>query len=186
MDEIIRIQTPLTREKVKSLKVGDRVSITGTIYTGRDAAHKRLLALINENKPLPFDLEDQVIYYVGPCPAKPGMCIGSAGPTTSSRMDAYAPRLIEMGLTGMIGKGLRDTNVVEAMVKHGAVYFGAVGGTGALIAKSIVKEEVIAFEDLGTEAVRRLEVKDFPAIVIIDSEGRNLYKEGRERYKKSY
>jgi fumarate hydratase subunit beta len=183
MDEIIRLRTPLTKETVKTLKAGDRVSITGIIYTARDAAHKRLTALIEESKPLPFDVAEQVIYYVGPCPAKPGMCIGSAGPTTSSRMDAYAPKLVEMGLTGMIGKGLRSTAVVESMKKYGAVYFGAIGGTGALIARSIVKEEVIAFEELGTEAVRKLEVKDFLAIVIIDSQGNNLYETGREKYK---
>lgn len=183
MDGIIKIQTPLTKETVKKLKAGDRVGINGIIYTARDAAHKRITALIEENRPLPFDVADQVIYYVGPCPARSGMCIGSAGPTTSSRMDAYAPRLIEMGLTGMIGKGLRSGMVIESMVKHGAVYFGAIGGAGALIARSIVKEEVIAFEELGPEAVRKLEVRDFPAIVIIDSQGNNLYEMGREKYK---
>lgn len=181
--QIIKLLTPLTKEKIKSLNAGDIVSISGTLYTARDAAHKRLAALINENKSVPFDLRDQIIYYVGPCPAKPGMPIGSAGPTTSGRMDAYAPMLIAKGLSAMIGKGLRSDAVIKAMIEYGAVYFGAIGGAAALIAKSIVKEELIAFPDLGPEAVRKLEVKDFPATVIIDSKGNNMYEIGRSRYK---
>lgn len=179
----IHINAPLTEEAIGSLKAGDTVSISGTIYTARDAAHKRMIALLEEGKELPFDIQGQVIYYVGPCPAKPGQVIGSAGPTTSSRMDAYAPKLIELGLKGMIGKGLRSKEVVQAMTQKGAVYFGAIGGAGALIARSIVKEEVIAFPELGPEAVRKLEVKDFPAVVIIDRQGNNLYESGREAYK---
>lgn len=179
----IHINAPLTEETINSLKAGDTVSISGTIYTARDAAHKRMIALLEEGKELPFDIQGQVIYYVGPCPAKPGQVIGSAGPTTSSRMDAYAPKLIELGLKGMIGKGLRSKEVVQAMTQKGAVYFGAIGGAGALIARSIIKEEVIAFPELGPEAVRKLEVKDFPAVVIIDSQGNNLYESGREAYK---
>lgn len=178
----IQIQAPLTEEAAKNLKAGDTVSISGVIYTARDAAHKRMIALLEEGKELPFDIRGQVIYYVGPCPAKPGQVIGSAGPTTSSRMDAYAPRLIQLGLKGMIGKGLRSREVVEAMKLQGAVYLGAIGGAGALIARSIIKEEVIAFPELGPEAVRKLEVKDFPAVVIIDSQGNNLYETGRAAY----
>jgi len=172
----------LTEKKARELRAGNVVSINGTIYTARDAAHKKMVSLVQEGKPLPFDIRDQIIYYVGPCPAKPGEVIGSAGPTTSSRMDAYAPCLIELGLKGMIGKGLRSEAVVDAMKSCGAVYFGAIGGAGALIAKSIVAEELIAFPELGTEAIRKLTVKDFPAIVIIDSYGNNLYKAGREKY----
>ncbi|HHV28744.1 Fe-S-containing hydro-lyase [Acetivibrio mesophilus] len=176
------IEAPLTEEKARELKAGDIVSINGIIYTARDAAHKRMVSLIQEGKPLPFDIRDQIIYYVGPCPAKPGDVIGSAGPTTSSRMDAYAPELIKLGLKGMIGKGLRNEAVIDAMKSCGAVYFGAIGGAGALIARSIVAEELIAFPDLGAEAIRRLTVKDFPAVVIIDSDGNNLYKTGREKF----
>lgn len=176
------IEAPLAEEKARELKAGDIVSINGIIYTARDAAHKRMVSLIQEGKPLPFDIRDQIIYYVGPCPAKPGDVIGSAGPTTSSRMDAYAPELIKLGLKGMIGKGLRNEAVIDAMKSCGAVYFGAIGGAGALIARSIVTEEMIAFPDLGAEAIRRLTVKDFPAVVIIDSEGNNLYKTGREKF----
>jgi fumarate hydratase subunit beta len=177
------IETPLNKEKARNLKAGDMVKINGVIYTARDAAHKRMMHLLNEGKELPFDIKDQVIYYVGPCPARPGEVIGSAGPTTSSRMDAYAPKLIELGQTGMVGKGLRSKEVIDAMKQYGAVYFGAIGGAGALIAKSIVSEEIIAFPELGPEAIRRLTVKDFPAIVIIDSRGNNLYETGRARYK---
>ncbi|WP_265447551.1 Fe-S-containing hydro-lyase [Acetivibrio straminisolvens] len=176
------IEAPLTEEKARELRAGDIVSINGIIYTARDAAHKKMVSLVEEGKPLPFDIRDQIIYYVGPCPAKPGEIIGSAGPTTSSRMDAYAPCLIKLGLKGMIGKGLRNEAVIDAMKSHGAVYFGAIGGAGALIAKSIVAEELIAFPELGTEAIRKLTVKDFPAIVIIDSYGNNLYKTGREKF----
>jgi len=180
---ICTIETPLTKQKVRELKAGDTVSINGVIYAARDAAHKRMIAMIQAGEGLPFNIEDQIIYYVGPCPAKPGRVIGSAGPTTSGRMDVYAPKLIEMGLTGMIGKGLRSREVVEAMVKYGAVYLGAVGGAGALIAKSIVQEEVVAFPELGPEAIRRLVVRDFPATVIIDSRGNDLYKIGREKHR---
>lgn len=172
-----KITTPLTTEAVKNLKAGDNVLISGVIYTARDAAHKRLVDLIKEGKPLPLPIEGQVIYYVGPSPAKPGAAIGSAGPTTSYRMDPYAPELIQLGLKGMIGKGARGQEVVEAMKKHGAVYFAATGGAAALIARSIKKAEVVAYEDLGAEAIRRLEVEDFPAIVAQDCFGNSLYKE---------
>lgn len=178
----IKITTPLTPEKARTLKSGDSVLISGAIYTGRDAAHKRLCQLLDEGKPLPIDVKDQIIYFVGPSPAKPGMAIGSAGPTTSYRMDAYSPRIIEQGLTGMIGKGKRGPEVIEAMKKHGCVYFGAIGGAGALLSKCIKKAEVVAYEDLQSEAIRRLEVEDLPATVIIDAEGNNLYQWGREEY----
>jgi len=177
-----KITAPLTRDIVDSLRAGDMVEISGTIYTARDAAHKRLMNIINAGGKLPFDLNEQVIYYVGPCPAPEGIVIGSAGPTTSGRMDCYTPKLIELGLSGMIGKGQRSTEVIDAMVRNGAVYFGAIGGAGALISKSIKSQQVIAFEDLGTEAVRKLTVVDFPAIVIIDRFGNNLYNIGRNRY----
>ena len=178
----IRITTPMGQETVRALKAGDSCLISGVIYTARDAAHKRLCELAAEGKELPLDVKDAVIYFVGPTPAKPGQAIGSAGPTTSYRMDAYSPTLIGLGLTGMIGKGKRGPEVVEAMKKHGAVYFGAIGGCGALLSKCIKKAEVIAYEDLGAEAIRRLEVEDFPAVVIIDSEGNNLYESGRAGY----
>lgn len=184
MSRIIRLETPLTQEKLCSLKVGDNVLIDGVIYTGRDAAHKKMVEALEIGEDLPFDVKDQIIYFVGPTPAKEGQVIGSAGPTTSGRMDAYSPKLIEKGLTGMIGKGLRSADVVEAMKKHGAVYFGAIGGAGALIAKCIVSAEVIAYPELGTEAVRRLVVKDFPVIVIIDHEGNNLYDIGKNQYRR--
>lgn len=171
----IKIETPLTSEKVKSLKSGDSVLITGEIYTARDAAHKRMIDALKSGEKLPFEIENKIIYYAGPTPAKPGQIIGSCGPTTSGRMDAYAPELIKLGLTGMIGKGERSGDVVNAMKEYGAVYFGAIGGAGALIAKSIKAAEIIAYEDLGTEAVRKLTVENFPAIVIIDSNGKNLY-----------
>lgn len=171
----IRINTPLTHEAVKSLKSGDNVLISGEIYTARDSAHKRMITQLVRGEKLPFEIKDKIIYYAGPTPAKPGQVIGSCGPTTSGRMDAFAPTLIRLGLTGMIGKGERSNEVVDAMKECGAVYFGAIGGAGALIAKSITSSEVIAYDDLGTEAVRRLTVKDFPAVVIIDSEGNNLY-----------
>jgi len=177
-----KITTPLTKEKVEILKAGDIVELTGKVYTARDAAHKKLMELILRGESLPFDLADQVIYYVGPCPAPPGMVIGSAGPTTSGRMDSYTPKLIEMGLRGMIGKGQRSREVIDAMKRYGAVYFGAVGGAGALISKSIKSQKVIAFEELGTEAVRELVVEDFPLTVIIDRFGNNLYDIGRNRY----
>lgn len=178
------IETPLTIEKAKKLKAGDIVSISGIIYTARDAAHKKMIALLGEGKELPFDIENQVIYYVGPCPARPGEVIGSAGPTTSGRMDAYTPELIKLGLKGMIGKGLRSKEVIDAMKRYGAVYFGAIGGAAALIALRIVKEEIIAFPELGAEAIRKLTVKDFPAVVVIDSEGNDLYEIGKMKYRK--
>jgi fumarate hydratase subunit beta len=183
MAEIKQITTPLTDEVVKSLKIGEKVTISGIIYSARDAAHKRLVELVEKGEKLPFELPGQVIYYVGPTPARPGRAVGSAGPTTSYRMDAYAPTLIANGLKGMIGKGARGDNVKEAMVKHGAVYFAAVGGAGALISKSILSAEVIAYPELGAEAVRRMEVKDFPAIVAIDTSGNDLYIKGKEAYK---
>ena len=178
----IRITAPLNRETVRTLKAGDSCLISGVIYTARDAAHKRLCELAAEGKELPLDVKDAIIYFVGPTPAKPGQAIGSAGPTTSYRMDAYSPTLISLGLTGMIGKGKRGPEVVAAMQEHGAVYFGAIGGCGALLSKCIKKAEIVAYEDLGAEAIRRLEVEDFPAIVIIDSEGNNLYESGRANY----
>lgn len=174
---MIELKAPLTRETVKTLRAGDEVALSGVIYTGRDAAHKRLCALLDEGKKLPVELENQVIYFVGPCPAKPGRVIGSAGPTTSGRMDAYSPRLIaECGLTGMIGKGNRSANVIDAMRKDSAVYFAAPGGAAALIAKCIKKAEVVAFDDLGPEAIYRLEVENFKLVVAIDCNGNNLYK----------
>ena len=180
--ENIKITTPLTREKVKNLRSGDSCLISGVIYTARDAAHKRLCELVEAGKELPLDVKDSIIYFVGPTPAKPGQAIGSAGPTTSYRMDAYSPTLIRLGLTGMIGKGKRGAEVVDAMKAYGAVYFGAIGGCGALLSKCIKKAEVIAYDDLGAEAIRRLEVEDFPAVVIIDSQGNNLYQSGRANY----
>jgi len=177
-----KITAPLTEETARSLVCGDNVLISGVIYTGRDAAHKRLCELLDAGKELPVDLRDAVIYYVGPAPAQPGQVIGSAGPTTSYRMDAYAPALLDQGLRGMIGKGKRSAEVVESMKKNGAVYFGAIGGAGALLAKCIKKAEIVAYEDLGAEAIRRLEVEDLPAVVIIDSQGNNLYEQGRADY----
>lgn len=178
----IHIKSPLSREAARTLKAGDSCLISGVIYTARDAAHKRLCALIDANQPLPLDLKDSIIYFVGPTPAKPGQAIGSAGPTTAYRMDAYSPSLIAEGQTGMIGKGKRGPEVIEAMKKYGAVYFGAIGGCGALLSKCIKKAEVIAYDDLGAEAIRRLEVENFPVIVVIDSEGNNLYEMGRASY----
>ena len=171
----VKIETPITREKAKSLKAGDSVLLSGTIYTARDAAHKRLVEAINKGESLPVELTDITIYYAGPSPTKPGDVIGSCGPTTSCRMDAYVPTLISLGQTAMIGKGERSEDVISAMKKHGAVYLAAIGGAGALIAKSITSAEVIAYDDLGAEAIRKLTVKDFPAIVVIDSDGNNLY-----------
>ena len=178
----IKMSVPMSPETARTLKAGDSVLLSGVIYTARDAAHKRLCELLAEGKDLPLDVKDSIIYFVGPTPAKPGQAIGSAGPTTSYRMDAYSPTLIREGLTGMIGKGKRGPEVVAAMKEHGAVYFGAIGGCGALLGKCIKKAEVIAYDDLGAEAIRRLEVEDFPAIVIIDSEGNNLYETGRANY----
>ena len=179
-----KITTPLTDEVVRELRTGDEVSISGVVYQARDAAHKRLVALMEEGEPLPFDLEGAVVYYMGPSPAKPGNVIGSAGPTTSGRMDAYAPLLIEKGLKGMIGKGLRSDAVKQAMVEHTAVYLAATGGAGALLARRIVANEVIAWPELGAEALARLEVVDFPAIVVGDCHGGDLYEAGRREYEK--
>ena len=176
---VTHIDLPLTREKAAALKAGDTVTLSGVIYTARDAAHKRLMELLDANKPLPFECKDSVIYYVGPAPASPGQIIGSAGPTSSYRMDAYAPRLLALGSRGMIGKGIRSNMVIEAMKAAGAVYFGATGGAGALLAQCVTSCEVIAFDDLGPEAIRRLTVKNFPAVVVIDSRGNNLYETGR-------
>jgi len=184
MSDVKKITTPLSDADAASLRVGDKVSITGVIYTGRDAAHKRLVELLDAGKQLPFDPEGQIIYYVGPAPAKPGKPIGSAGPTTSYRMDAYAPRLIEVGLKGMIGKGSRSAEVVDAMKKHRAVYFAAVGGAAALIAKRIKSKELVAYEDLGPEAIFRLEVEDFPVIVANDVSGEDLYQKGVDAYRR--
>ncbi|MGQ9508356.1 MAG: Fe-S-containing hydro-lyase [Thermodesulfobacteriota bacterium] len=186
MTESIRLNTPLKDEDVERLNIGDRVLLSGILYTGRDAAHKRLFDLIQEGMPLPFDIKGQVVYYVGPTPAPPGRVFGSAGPTTSYRMDAYSPALIEKGLKGMIGKGMRSDSVKEAMKKYKAVYFAATGGAGALLAKRIKKAEIIAYEDLGPEAIRRLEVEDFPVIVINDIRGNDLYIEGEKRYRKEF
>lgn len=178
-----KINTPLSDRAVKELKIGDRVLITGSIFTARDAAHSRLLTLINEGKSLPFDLNGQIIYYAGPAPARPGYIIGPVGPTTSGRMDVYTPKLLEYGLKGMIGKGSRSKEVIDALKKYKGVYFAAIGGAAALIMKKIKKVEVIAYEDLGTEAIRRLDVEDFEAIVVNDIYGNDLYKEGTKRYK---
>ena len=177
-----KITTPLTDEVVKDLRAGDAVEITGVLYQARDAAHKRLVALIEAGEQLPFELAGAVVYYMGPSPAKPGNVIGSAGPTTSGRMDAYAPLLMQHGLKGMVGKGLRTAEVKQAMRDETAVYFAATGGAGALLAKRIVGNEVIAYPELGAEAIARLEVVDFPAIVVMDCHGGDLYEEGRAKY----
>lgn len=182
MEEAIRLTTPLKAEDVDKLRIGDRVLLDGVIYTARDAAHKRLIQLIEAGDPMPFELQGQVIYYVGPSPAKPGQPVGAAGPTTSYRMDAYAPTLIERGLKGMIGKGKRNQAVRDAMQQHTAVYFAAIGGAGALMAKSILSAEVIAYPELGPEAIRKLEVKNFPVIVANDAHGGDLYEEGAKAY----
>lgn len=182
MSEFIKIKTPIDDGVVESLKAGDMVKISGVLYTARDAAHKRLVDLINKGDSLPFDIKGQIIYYVGPAPAKPGAVIGPAGPTTSYRMDPYACQLMEIGMKGMIGKGGRSTEVVESMKKHKCVYFAAIGGAAALIARSIKKVDIIAYEDLGAEAVRRMEVEDFQAVVANDMYGNDIYKIGREKY----
>ena len=178
-----KVTVPLTDEILRDLRAGDNLLLTGVIYVGRDAAHKRMVEALDQGKPLPFDIKGQTIYYMGPSPARPGRVIGSAGPTTSGRMDAYSPRLIAEGLKGMIGKGLRSQAVKDAMVKHKAVYLGAIGGAGAVISQSIKKSEVVAYEELGAEALRRLEVQDFPVTVINDIYGGDLYGEGKAKYR---
>lgn len=177
------INVPFDADIVKELKAGDYVYLTGTIYTARDAAHKRMYEALQNGEALPFDIEGNVIYYMGPSPAREGRPIGSAGPTTASRMDKYTPALLELGMRGMIGKGRRTEAVRESMMKNQAVYFAAVGGAGALLSKSILQAEVITYEDLGTEAIRKLEIKDFPVIVVMDCEGNNLYDMAIEQYK---
>ncbi len=184
MNRVIEIKTPLGDETLERLRSGDKVLISGIVYTGRDAAHKRLCELIDRGEELPIDVRGQVIYFVGPTPAPPGKVIGSAGPTTSYRMDAYSPKLIAKGLKGMIGKGARSKEVRDACVKYRCVYFAATGGAAALISKSILSVEVVAYEDLGPEAIRRLEVKNFPAIVINDIYGNDLYISGVEKYRR--
>lgn len=178
------IKAPLTDEDAKTLRAGDYVYITGTIYTARDAAHLRMNETLNRNEPLPIEMAHNIIYYMGPSPAREGRPIGSAGPTTASRMDKYAPRLLDLGLKGMIGKGRRSDAVREAIVRNKAVYFAAVGGAGALLSKSITASEIVAYDDLGTEAIRRLEVENFPVIVVMDSEGNNLYETAIKEYGK--
>ena len=177
------IKAPISKEDALSLKSGDYVYITGTIYTARDAAHKRMQEALDRGEPLPIDLKNNIIYYMGPSPAREGRPIGSAGPTTASRMDRYTPQLLDLGLGGMIGKGKRSPEVIEGIVRNGAVYFAAVGGAGALLSKCITKSEVIAYDDLGTEAVRRLTVENFPAIVVIDADGNNLYEAAVKNFK---
>ncbi len=177
-----KIQLPLTEELAKTLHAGDTVYLTGEIYTARDAGHKRMCEALARGQDLPFDPKDATLYYVGPTPAKPGQIIGSAGPTTSGRMDAYAPTMMSVGARGMIGKGARLPEVVDAMKKYSGIYFGAIGGAGALLAKCIKSSELIAYEDLGPEALRKLYVEEMPLVVIIDSEGKNLYEEGRKAY----
>jgi fumarate hydratase subunit beta len=182
MGEILRLQTPLRDEDVEALRIGQKVLLSGVVYTARDAAHRRMMDLIEAGKPLPIDIKGQVIYYVGPAPAKPGRPIGSAGPTTSYRMDVYSPKLLELGLKGMIGKGKRSKEVIDALVRYKGVYFGATGGAGALLARSVLEAEVVAYEDLGPEAIRRLVVRDLPLIVVNDVLGQDLYEEGVKRY----
>lgn len=179
------LESPFYKEKLKNLKAGDQVYLTGTVYTARDAAHKRITEMIERGEKPPFDIKDSAVYYVGPTPAKEGYPIGSAGPTTSYRMDAYAPKLLDMGQLAMIGKGQRSDDVKAAVVRNGAVYLAAIGGAAALMAKQIKKAEVIAFDDLGAEAVRRLYVEDMPLTVVLDSVGGDLYQQGREEYLKS-
>lgn len=178
------IQAPITKEEIKTLKAGDYVYINGTIYTARDAAHKRMDETLQKGEELPLDIENQVIYYMGPSPAREGRVIGSAGPTTASRMDKYAPKLLDLGLGAMIGKGKRSKEVLDAVVRNGSIYFAAVGGAGALLSKCIKKSEVIAYDDLGTEAIRKLEVEDFPVIVVADAEGNNLYETAIQEYQR--
>jgi fumarate hydratase subunit beta len=178
----IRLQTPLRDDVVKDLKIGDRLFISGVLYSARDAAHTRMVALLDQGGTLPFDIRGQVIYYVGPTPPRPGSVIGAAGPTTSYRMDAFSPRLMKQGLKGMIGKGMRSREVIEAMQRYRCIYMAAVGGAGALLSKRIKKAEIVAYEDLGPEAIRRLEVEDFPVVLINDIRGNDLYGEGIKRH----
>lgn len=178
------IKAPLEKEIVKTLRAGEYVYITGTIYTARDAAHKRMDETLREGKELPVPLKDEIVYYMGPSPAREGRVIGSAGPTTASRMDKYTPKLLDLGLGGMIGKGKRSKEVIDAIIRNQSVYFAAVGGAGAILSKCIQESEVVAYDDLGTEAIRRLTVKNFPVIVVIDCEGNNLYETAIEQYKK--
>jgi len=184
LSEPIILTPPLTDEVVESLKAGDKVLITGVMYTARDAAHKRLIELLDKGDALPFDIKGAIIYYVGPTPAPPGKSIGSAGPTTSGRMDLYAPKLIEVGIKAMIGKGSRGPEVIEAMKRHKAVYLGATGGAGALISQRIKSAEIVAYEDLGPEAIRRIEVENFPAIIVNDTAGKDLFEEGQSEYRR--
>ncbi|NNJ28875.1 Fe-S-containing hydro-lyase [Lacrimispora defluvii] len=177
------INAPVSKEDAQKLKAGDYVYLTGTIYTARDAAHKRMKETLDKDENLPFDIKGNVIYYMGPSPAREGRPIGSAGPTTASRMDRYTPQLLDLGLGAMIGKGKRSKEVIEAIIRNQSVYFAAVGGAGALLSKCIVSSNVIAYEDLGTEAIRCLEIKDFPVIVVIDSEGNNLYETALSQYR---
>lgn len=178
------VNTPLTKEKAANLKAGDYVYLSGTIYTARDAAHKRMIEGLEHGEELPFDVNNEIIYYLGPTPNRDGQVIGSAGPTTSSRMDKYSPVLLDRGLTGMVGKGKRSKEVITSMKKNTAVYFAAVGGAGALLSQCIKKSEVIAYEDLGTEAIRRLEVENLPVITVIDCEGNDLYETAADKYRK--
>ena len=179
-----KIQVPISKEDAKSLKAGDYVYLTGTIYTARDAAHKRMQEALDKGNELPFDVAGNVIYYMGPSPAREGRPIGSAGPTTASRMDKYTPRLLDMGLGAMIGKGKRSQAVIDAVIRNGSVYFAAIGGAGTLLSQRILKSEVIAYDDLGAEAIRKLEIKDFPVVVVIDSEGNNLYETAILKYRR--
>lgn len=183
-NEIIHVDVPLTEESARILKAGDYIYLSGVVYTARDAAHKRMQEEMEEGKELPFSVKENVIYYMGPSPAREGQVIGSAGPTTASRMDKYAPKLLDLGLKGMIGKGKRSQEVIDAIVRNGAVYFAAVGGAGALLSKCIISSEILAYGDLGTEAVRKLTIKEFPVIVVIDSKGNNLYETAVEDFKK--
>lgn len=176
------IQVPISKEDARNLRAGDYVYLTGTIYTARDAAHKRMQDALEEKKELPISMDRNVIYYMGPSPAREGRPIGSAGPTTASRMDKYAPKLLDLGLGAMIGKGKRSQSVIDAIIRNGAVYFAAVGGAGALLSQRILKSEIIAYDDLGTEAIRKLDIKDFPVVVVIDSEGNNLYETAVKEY----
>lgn len=180
-----KIQLPITDKDIKALKAGDSVLLSGTIITGRDAAHKRFFELIEQKKPLPVEIKGEIIYYVGPAPAKPGYAVGPAGPTSSYRMDKYAPALLDLGLKGMIGKGARSKEVIDVIIRNKAVYFAAIGGAAALIAKSIKSEELLCYEDLGTEAVRRYTVEDFPCIVAVDCFGNNVYESEPPKYRKS-